>query len=98
AWFMLPQIAGLAKAVDDGEKSRQALKDAHAQKKAAAKQQVADMRAAQSAERLRQQQAAETRAAENAERLRQQQSARQELIARVSQVPQNSVAVGIPVM
>lgn len=41
AWFLLPQIAGLAKALEDGEKSRQAVKDAQAQKKAAARQEVA---------------------------------------------------------
>lgn len=98
AWFLLPQIAGLAKALEDGEKSRQAVKDAQAQKKAAAKQEAAEARAAENAERLRQQQASEMRAAENAERLRQQQTARQEVITVPGQMPQNPVMVGIPVM
>lgn len=57
-WFTLTQIAGLNKALEDGEKARQAAKEAETQKKAAAKQEAADVRAAQTAERTGQQQAA----------------------------------------
>lgn len=57
-WFVVTQIAGLAKALDDGEKARQAAKDVEAQKRAVAKQEAAEARAAQSAERQGQQQAA----------------------------------------
>ena len=58
-WFTLTQIAGLNKALEDGEKARQAAKDAEAQRKAVAKQEAADLRATQTAERTGQQQAAQ---------------------------------------
>lgn len=58
-WFTLTQIAGLNKALEDGEKARQAAKEAEAQKKAISKQEAADVRAAQTAERTGQQQAAQ---------------------------------------
>ena len=58
-WFTLTQIAGLNKALEDGERARQVAKEAETQKKAAARQEAADVRAAQSAERTGQQQAAQ---------------------------------------
>lgn len=66
AWFMLPQIAGLAKTLEDGEKARQAAKDADAKTKAATRQAASDARAAQQVERQEQQQAARQEVAQRA--------------------------------
>ncbi len=75
-WHLVTQIAGLVKAMDDGDRARQAEKEAGAQRKAAARQEAAEVAQAQSQA--------------NGQRLEQQRAGQHERHARSAQISHHS--------